>query len=151
MKLLSFASPNITNAVCVRERLHTHTHTFKAKFTQVKRQLVKQRRLQQEAHARLIRVLLMEQRCLPFFSTFVSLRQLKSVQHLSTQFINRAPPRCTPSARRTREKQMWPKNIKCSHTLIPWPPHTLLILCCFWSLFSPIKYALNKMFSGARL
>ena len=40
MKLLSFASPNITNAVCVRERenVHMHTHTFKAKFTQLNRQ-----------------------------------------------------------------------------------------------------------------
>ena len=79
--LLSFACPNITNAVClcVRERLHMHTHTFKAKFTQLNRQLVKQGRLQQEAHAHLIRVLMMELRCLPFFSTFLSLCQLKSV------------------------------------------------------------------------
>ena len=80
MKLLSVASPSIANAVCVcvceRERLcmcvcvHMHTHAFKAEFTQLKGSLVKQGWLQQEAHAHLIRALMMELRCPPSFPPF---------------------------------------------------------------------------------
>lgn len=149
MKLLSFASPNITNAACVweRETVHMHTHTFKAKFTELNRQLVKQRWLQQEAQAHLIRVLMMELRCLPFSPPFCHSANQNQFSIWALSLLTGPHPDVhhQPEIMHQRKTNVAKTYQMFTHINPLASTHTLqsVLFSCYF--FSPIKYALTNV------